>query len=220
MLKLRYYWKLHHATKENIAHCIYKHKRNKFLQSNVGFVHEVFNLCCKFGRMDLWHGICPKKTNPYTMIKKMVEGYYYTRDIETAKNSQCAYTAFTTFVPLGSLLRGVALKKTYHFDTRLKEIGMFYSIEHRRLFLYSFLETGAYNKVCRHCGGTMKDMVKHSLDRCTAVSQQRRVFRMTMTLYNAPTTADLRNKATVFSLALTHKIFLKTFCEFLAILNK
>ena len=60
----------------------------------------------------------------------------------------------------------------------------------------------------------------HGKASCTAVSHQRNVFRMKMKFYNAPTTADLRDKDIVFSLAFSHKIFLQTFCEFLAILNE
>ena len=56
MLKLRYFWKLHHNQKDNIAHVVYKGLRKNFLRGSVGFVHEIFNICCKYDRMDLWHG--------------------------------------------------------------------------------------------------------------------------------------------------------------------
>ena len=215
MLKLRYFWKLHHSSKENLANRIYKYKRENFLQSNVGFVHEVFDLCCKFGRMDLWHGVCPNKTNPYTMIKKIVEAYYYRRDIETAQKSQCAYTSLTVLFNRGNLQTTTFPKEMYKLDSRLKEIGRFRNSEHRRLFLYAFLDTGAYIRECKHCGESMKDTVAHYLEECTAIEHQRNVFRTTMRFYKVPKTANLRNKVTVFSLALSKKYLLKTFCEFL-----
>ena len=107
----------------------------------------------------------------------------------------------------------------YTLDTRLKEIGRFRNSEHRRLFLYAFLDTRAYIKECKHCGEGTKDTVAHSLKKCEALNHQRNVFRMTMTLYNAPTTANLEDKVMVFSLALSKKYFLKTFCEFLQVVR-
>ena len=220
ILKLRYFWKIHHSSKDNMAHCIYNYKRQKFLQSNVGFVHEVFNLCCKFGRMDLWHGACPKKINPYTRIKKIVEAFYYIRDIERARKARCGYTSLTVFANLRSLQPKDSPREMYTLDTRLKEIGRFRNSEHRRLFLYAFLDTGAYIKECKHCGEGTKDTVAHSLKKCVALKDQRNVFKTTMTFYNTPTTANLEDKVTVFSLALSKKYFMKTFCEFLEVVRK
>ena len=220
ILKLRYFWKIHHSSKDNLAHSIYKYKRQNFLQSNVGFVHEVFNLCCKFGRMDLWHGVCPNTINPYTRIKKIVEAYYYTRDIESARKARCGYTSLTVFVSRGNLQPRDSPRETYKLDTRLQEIGRFRNSEQRRLFLYAFLDTGAYIKECKHCGESIKDTVAHSLEKCESLKHQRNVFRTTMTFYNAPTTANLENKGTVFSLALSKKYFMKTFCEFLEVVRK
>ena len=59
----------------------------------------------------------------------------------------------------------------------------------------------------------------HSLEKCEALINQRNVFRTTMAFYNAPTTANLGNKDTVFSMALSKKYFLKTFCEFLQVVR-
>ena len=103
----------------------------------------------------------------------------------------------------------------YKLDPRLKEIGRFRNSEQRRLFLYAFLDTGAYIKECKQCGESISDIVAHSLEKCEALQHQRNVFRTTMTFYGAPTIAHLQNKVTVFSLALSKKYFLKTFCEFL-----
>ena len=53
-LKLRYFWKIHHADNSNAAHQMYKGIRENFLTGNEGYIHEIFNLCCKYGRMNLW----------------------------------------------------------------------------------------------------------------------------------------------------------------------
>ena len=57
LLKLRYFWRLHHTGVEKDAKKMYLDSRRAFLQSNVGYVHEIFNICCKYGRMDLWHAL-------------------------------------------------------------------------------------------------------------------------------------------------------------------
>ena len=119
ILKLRYFWRIHHSNEENLAHSIYKYKRHNFLQSNIGFVHEVFNLCCKFARMGLWHGACPNTINPYKRISKIVEAYYYTRDIERARRAQCGYTSLTVFVNRGIPQTKHSPRKRYTLDTRL-----------------------------------------------------------------------------------------------------
>ena len=45
MLKLRYFWKLHHMQTDNIAHKVYLGLRKNFLSGAVGYVHEIFNIC-------------------------------------------------------------------------------------------------------------------------------------------------------------------------------
>ena len=73
MLKLRYFWKIQHTDQTRIVNRISNYKKQNFLESNVGFVHEIFNMCCKYNCMSIWHGKCPEGLNPYTRIKKIVE---------------------------------------------------------------------------------------------------------------------------------------------------
>ena len=81
--------------------------------------------------MDIWHGVCPKTRNPYTMIKNIVESYYYARDVETARKTQkkttCAYTSLTVFVSCGNLQTANRPTKKYEFDKRFQEAGKFLS---------------------------------------------------------------------------------------------
>ena len=46
-LKLRYFWKLHHAEDKNVAHQIYKGLREEFLRGKEGYIHKT-NLCAYF----------------------------------------------------------------------------------------------------------------------------------------------------------------------------
>ena len=110
MLKLRYFWKIQHATDKNLAHRIYTEMRKNLLAGNEGYIHEVFNLCCKFGRMDLWHGQCPKKVNPLVRIRKIVEQYHLKKDEEAAGKVNCMFTKITSFKA-----------KMYSFDDKSRQ---------------------------------------------------------------------------------------------------
>ena len=135
ILKLRYFWKVHHGGTSKLEHKMNSFKRKHFLQSNVGFVHEVFNICCKYNSMDIWHGLCPKGINPNTMIKKRVEAYHYKRDLLKADSTKCLYTSLTFFD---------RNKMKYKFDERFTKAGNFKSSEYRRRFIYAFLDTCSY----------------------------------------------------------------------------
>ena len=76
---------------------VYLDLRKKFLQSNVGYAHEIFNLCCKFGEMDLRHGICPVKENPMARIKRIVENFYLKKDQKVAQKADSVYSTLTLF---------------------------------------------------------------------------------------------------------------------------
>ena len=204
MLKLRYFWKLHHDQTDNVAHLVYKELRKKFLKGPVGFVHEIFNICCKYNRMDIWHGLCPKKVNPFTMIKKTVETYHLKKDIEAAQNSTCAYTALKVFE-----------QKRYNFEQWLLEIGRFPSTKHRQVFLYSILDVSNYERVCRNCGSKETDIMKHGLTDCKGLGNQKRRFRVLLKFYNAPEDLDFLSKTEVFRAALGKKSLMKVVCDFL-----
>ena len=207
MLKLRYFWKLQHMQKENIAHKVYLGLRKNFLSGAVGYVNEIFNICCKYERMDIWHGICPsnvtQKINPLA-IRKMVEQYHLKKDLETAQKKSCVYTALKVF-------KG----KKYRFESWLQHMGRFPSTDHRRTFIYSLLDTSNYDRVCRNCGSTVTDVVKHGLADCPGLKHQRRKFRMLMEFYNVPKEVDLQKKVDVFEAALRKKSLLKVVCNFL-----
>ena len=89
MLKLRYHWKLQHAKERNAAQQIYRGMRDEFFREDEGYIHEVFNLSCKYGVIDLWHGISAQKENPLNRIRKIVQSYHMKKDMETARKGNC-----------------------------------------------------------------------------------------------------------------------------------
>ena len=72
MLKLRYFWKVAHTNDQSIAHRVFKHRKEQFSTTKYGFIHEAFNLCCKYDVIDFWHGKLKGLTNPASYIKKKI----------------------------------------------------------------------------------------------------------------------------------------------------
>ena len=207
MLKLRYFWKLHHAKERNEAHQIYKGLREEFLRGKEGYIHEIFNLCCKYGRIDLWHGICPKKINPLARIRKIIRPYHLKKDVEAVKNLNCVYRAMMM----------VKMKK-YTFEERLRDPERFQSTDHRRVFLYSWLDTAKYERECKNCGKLVKDTVKHGLKECSGVEHHRKVYRLRMKFYEAPARLNLLEKIEVFEAAFEKRCWMKVVCDFLLVI--
>ena len=153
MLKLRYFWKVHHAEKNNITYQIYLEIRENFLRGNEGFVHEVFNLCCKYKIMDLWHGKCPMGINPLNSIRKIVESYHLGKDEVAVQKIECMYRKMK--------IPGI---KKYQIEQRLTEVGRFQSSEHRGQFLHVLLDTAKYERSCKNYGKKVKDLTDHGFN--------------------------------------------------------
>ena len=209
MLKLRYFWRLHHTKTEKDAKKVYMESRRTFLQSNVGYVHEIFNICCKYGRIDLWNGLCPNKINPLARIKRIVETFHLQKDLEVARKASCVYTGMINY------------KATeYTMAAILRKVGRFQSAKHRSSFLFSLLDTSSFERKCKHCGEMAKDITKHGMADCSKLGHQRKLFRMMMNLYNATKEVDLTKKEEVFPLTLSKKCFMNEFCKLLIIIWK
>ena len=116
ILKLRYFWRLMHAGGDNIAHIVYKEIRKNFLEGAVGYIHEIFNICCKYGSINIWHGKCPEKVNPLNRIKRIVEAHHLQLDLEILRQSNCAYSTLRIFKD-----------KRYTLETWLQGMGRFAS---------------------------------------------------------------------------------------------
>ena len=91
LLKLRYFWKLSHGDKHNIAYRLYNCRRRNFLLANKGFTYEVFNLCCKYNAINFWHGKIQGFTNPNIYIKKQVLKFNLKVDLENG-NTACGFS--------------------------------------------------------------------------------------------------------------------------------
>ena len=66
----------------------------------------------------------------------------------------------------------------------------------------------------------MKDLTEHGLEECTGVKHNRRVYTLSMKLYDAPEGPKLLRKREAIELALTKKCYMKAFCDFLLVIWK
>ena len=158
ILKLRHFWKLTHSGLMGYAQEIYRLRRKNFLESNIGYVHEIFNLCCEYKMMWVWHGTCSHKNNPLALIKRQIVGHHLQRDLKSAAAVNCVYTnLILTSTPYG---------KKYNLCKFLRVFGFFQSTKHRRFFMYSFIDTCAYSRLCPACHKQVNDILTHALNSC------------------------------------------------------
>ena len=148
--------------------------------------------------------ICPVKVNPLERIKKIVQEYHWMKDTEAGRKATCIYRKTEWH-----------RKKEFKFDERLQIPGRFQSTQHRRVFLYSWLDTATYERECKNCGRKTKDIVKHGLEECQEVEKHRKIYLLRMKLYDAPQGANLLEKKEIFKEALAKKSLTMVLCEFL-----
>ena len=214
ILKLRYFWKLTHSTRKSFALDIYKFKRGRFLESNIGYTHEIFNICCKYNILWVWHGIWNSmktpKENPLARIKREIVRYHLKKDIEAAKKINCIYTSL--------FLLGKKYGNKYRFEKFFESFGVFKNTEYRRFFLYSLFDTCAYSRKCPKCNSAVNDILKHTLTDCIKMNRMRMLLTVKLLLFKATNQVPpnkLTCKTTLYSLALHNQLYRKALCEFL-----
>ena len=61
-------------------------------------------------------------------------------------------------------------------------------------------------------------MVQHGFKECKQLEQHRRLYKLKMKLYDAPTRLNLLDKMEVFEEAMTKSSLMKVVCEFLIVI--
>ena len=209
MLKLRYFWRISHATDDNLAAVILNFKRKEFHTSKIGLIHEVFKLCRKHNCLDVWLKIRRPKENPLNSIKRAVELHYLKTDQEKCLQSTCTYSSFRR-------VRGLFNAKKYIFDDFFRQIGLFSGTGGRLSFIFALLDRCNFERTCPKCHTGSHNIVQHALGECSRAGLLRLRLQIKLKFYNMPPTIDVKSKEELFSLALSSKrIFLKILCEFL-----
>ena len=208
ILKLRYYWQISHKNDYNLAFSILESKRKNLHHTKIGFLHEVQQLCRKHNCFDVWLKICGSKENPLNTIRRTVELIYLKLDYEKCLASTCMYSTF-----LNS--RSIFLQKKYMFDEFFTAIRLFPDTNSRRLFIYAILDRCNVEKACPKCGECFKDVLQHTLRECPQTGHLRLRLQNKLKFYNAPPSTEFSNKAQLFILGLSSKLFRIVFCGFL-----
>ena len=164
--------------------------------------------------MWVWHGTVSPKNNPLALIKRQIVRYHLQKDLKRAANIGCMYTKLIlTTTPYGNM---------YKLSKFLTVLGFFHNSKHRRFFLYSFLNTCAYSRLCPACHNQVDDVLTHALKNCPRTRTMRLTLRLKLLLYNSLTVKKDVNfgcKTSLFSYALGNRPFRKALCEFLIALG-
>ena len=143
MLKLRYYLKKIQG-QSSIVKEIICHRKSKLLEHNLGFVTEVFNLCCKIDKISFWHGIQTGNKNNLNSIKRAVKTHYFKKDADMAANKNCI---FSILLPYSEYRK----KEKYKLFEIFRKIGMFSKSSSRIKFIKALLNTNSYLQECKKC---------------------------------------------------------------------
>ena len=206
LLKLRYFWKLAHVKDQSVAHRVYNLRREQFLSIKNGFVHEVFNLCCKYNVIDFWHGKLNGLTNPSTYIKGKILTFSLKNDLKISRNRSCAFTD----IYLSNIF---SYQKSYHLVDPFLSHDFFVSASARCFVTKFLLQARTFHRKCIFCSLEFKDSHSHHLFLCTHLKKQRCLLRNKLVLYNFPSD-NFGNKKIFYETVLSKKIWTQCFSEF------
>ena len=179
LLKLRYFWKLSHGDKHNIAYRLYNCRRRNFLLANKGFTYEVFNLCCKYNVINFWHGKIQGFTNPNIYIKKQVLKFNLKVDLENGRNTSCGFSD----VYLQNVFK---YQEKYHLKKPFNVFNFFTSTRARTLIIKVLLHPRDFMLDCGLCSCATKCIFDHLLYDCKYLADHRLDLRNMLNFYNFP----------------------------------
>ena len=177
LLQLRYFWKLSRSDENNIAHTVFNLRKKRFLATKKGFLHEIFNLCCKYDIVNLWHGNLQTALNPKSFLKQKVLAFNFREDFEVGRNKSCGFV-------------DVYLKNSY-FDLEgyqlvqpFKQFDFFASAKARSLIIKVLLYPRVFKVDCKLCSNGFKNIFDHYVHNCNYVRTQRKRLRNILIFYN------------------------------------
>ena len=127
ILKLRYYWRIIKGPTDATTYKLLRYRKDNFLSFNKGFVHDTFNICCKYNMLDFWRGNSPPNVNPLLSIKRQIISHNLRTDLETGRSKGSSFTSLFLINPFN-------YQKNYHlvdpftqpncFDSNKEENGL------------------------------------------------------------------------------------------------
>ena len=213
MLKLRYYWKITHAP-ASIPKTLISYRKKRIFSFNVGFTMEIFNLCCKIGKISFWHGThrgnesLGRNANPLNAIKRAVTAYHLNKDLTLARSKD---NLFTTLY----LQNNTTYKNRYFLAKPFTSSGTFHNSSARLKFIKVLLSTNSYLKSCSFCSMTFYNLLMHQLSACPHLTSARATLRNNLLFYGCPFDPHPFNVKRLMICALQDKNLLKAFTDFL-----
>ena len=213
ILKLRYFWKKLHGPADAISTRILKHRRDRFLDTNRGFAHEVFNICIKYNIMHIWHGIAPSgrlnhRLDTLQYIKKIIISQNLRKDLEDGRTRTCCFTKNFLTDPF-------SYQKSYQIVQPFDQANCFSSPNSRKRFIKALLHPCSYLENCLLCGDQTRDSCDHLLTTCTRIPDPRKKLRLKLALYNYPANHFPLSKSSIIEHSLSNRLWRKCFAEFL-----
>ena len=204
LLKLRYFWKKFDLenTTQDISSKIISYRKKFFLGTSNGFIHEIFNLCCKYKLMDLWHG----NLSDGRIIANKVRVYNLASDLEFGRKFPCCFTDIY-------LSNVFSYQESYHLVKPFKTFNFFPSIDIRRCIIKVLLYPRTFETNCCYCNGKFKDILKHFVFDCPSISLQRKRMTDKLKMYNYP--QSTHNIKKFVAVTLENKLWVTCLAEFL-----
>ena len=203
-----YFWRILNGPTDAITYRLLKHRKDNFLGSNKGFAHEVFNICCKYNMLQLWHGNAPDKVNPLHFIKRTIISKNLRTDLETGRTKACCFASIFLSNPF-------TYQKNYHLVEPFRQPESFASANGRKRFVKALLHPCSYFKACPYCNQQQKDMLDHFLTTCSRLSELRKELYLRLAFYNLPRDRIPLNKNDALNLTLNNRILRNCLLMFL-----
>ena len=168
-----------HSPHETIKNKILRYRKRNLLTFNKGFGHQVFNICCKYNAINIWHGIVPEKLNPLRSIKKIILTANLRTDLQIGRAHTCSFSTIFLSNPF-------VQQKNYHIVEPLNRTDYSNYPNDSPVLIKALLDPNSYIKECRSCGLACKDVCTHLLTHCQKMIDSRNIFHSKLTLYNYP----------------------------------
>ena len=207
ILKVRYFWKLLNGPVNATIFKILQYKKNNFLGFNKGFAHEVFNICCKYNILYLWHGSSANHINPLLAIKIIIISKNLREDLEKGRSKKCSFANIFLRNPF-------AYQKNYHLPEPFCQPDQFATPNGRKRFVKAILHPCSYKEECLLCRQIYTDKLYHFLTECPRLSKPRKQLHLKLELYNFPLEKLLLNDK-LLGLALEKNAWRNSLTKFL-----
>ena len=180
ILKLRYFWRTLHTPHATITNRILTYRKQNLLTFDKGSGHQVFNICCRYDAINIWHGIASAKLNPLRSIKKIILLKNLRNDLEKGRKYNCIFTKIFLSNPF-------TYQKNYHLVKPFNKQDYSSFRKDSKILVEALLDPNSCQKECQDCGLSTEDFSTHFLTQCSKLSRSRHLLQLKLLLYNFPT---------------------------------